>query len=76
MPDRLIHYVAVPQISGSPIASITKEEGHSSAPAVATAGNSRLSGAAGQTSLAAGAQCTALAAGSPASVCLRLLGRG
>ena len=73
IPDRLIHYVAVPQTSGSPIASITKEEGHSSAPPAAIAGNSRASGAAGRTSLAAGAQRTALAAvAPPASVCIGL----
>ena len=72
--DRLIRHVAVPQTSGSPIALITKEEGHSSAPAT-TAQNSRASGAVGRTSLATWAQHTALAAGSPTSVRLRLLGR-
>ena len=33
--DRLTHHVAVPQTSSSPIASTTKEEGHSSFPASA-----------------------------------------
>ena len=33
MPDRLIHHVTAPQTSSSPIASTTKEERHSSAPA-------------------------------------------
>ncbi|KAM9689661.1 uncharacterized protein ACBT57_000061 [Dama dama] len=32
---RLVRHVAVPQTSGSPIASTTNEEGHSSAPASA-----------------------------------------
>ena len=72
--DRLIRHVAVPQTSGSPIALITKEEGHSSAPAT-TARNSRASGAVGRTSLATWAQHKALAAGSPTSDRLLLLGR-
>ena len=67
--DRLIRHVAVPQTSSSPIASITKEEGHSSAQ------NSHASGVAGWTSLASGAQRTALSADSPASVRLHSLGR-
>ena len=33
MPDRLIHHVTAPQTSSSPIASTTKEERHSPAPA-------------------------------------------
>ena len=73
IPDRLIHHVAVPQTSGSPIASITKDEGHSSTPA-AVARNSRASGAAGRTSLAAWAQRTVLATDSPASLRLHSLG--
>ena len=69
-PDRLIHHVAVPQTSGSPIASITKEEGHSSAPAAAAVRNSRASEATGWTSLAAGPSAQRLQLVAPsASVC-------
>ena len=76
IPDRLIHHVAVPQTSSSPIASITKEEGHSSAPAASTSSwNSGFPGATGGASLAAGAQCAPIAAGGPASICLCSLGR-
>ena len=75
IPDRLIHHVAVPQTSGSPIASITKEEGHSSAPATAAAAQKSCTlGAADRTSLAAWAQRTVLATDSPASLRLHSLG--